>query len=202
MGLFDIFKKKRNGIEEKDNMKEILMDMIKETIKKWDKDDIYVVSLYVYNEYDNPCEPVMILGYNTMERFKSQVKRVSHESKAKWNYAYWLQNNELEFGLGETQKFVKNWIKENGYTYYNYDEMFKAKKMPPEETYCGITIGFVRVLVEIIKELHSSGFIKEQFGKEIPVLVHELEYYDKIAEQNIEANSKELVEDFVKFCIR
>ena len=30
------------------NLKDSLLDMIKQTIKKWDKNDIYAVSLYVY----------------------------------------------------------------------------------------------------------------------------------------------------------
>ena len=64
-----------------------------------------------------------------------------------------------------------------------------------------ITKSFVKVLVQVVKELHSTGFILEQFGKEIPILIHELEYYGEIAKQNIEANTKELVEEFVKFCI-
>ena len=63
-----------------------------------------------------------------------------------------------------------------------------------------VTNAFVKVLVDIVKELHQSGFIKEKFGKEIPVIIHELEYYEEIANQNIEANGYELVEEFVNFC--
>ena len=51
-----------------------------------------------------------------------------------------------------------------------------------------------------IRELHESGFIQETFGREIPVLIHELEYYYEIGEQNIRANGIELVEDFARFC--
>ena len=71
---------------------------------------------------------------------------------------------------------------------------------PEESLYEGITEAFLEVLIEVVKELHESGFIKEQFGKEIPVLIHELEYYEEIAEQNLKANPAETVEEFVKFC--
>lgn len=183
------------------NLKDSLLDMIKQTIKKWDKNDIYAVSLYVYDLADNPCEPTVILGYNTNEKFASEMMNASNEQEAKWNYAFWLQNIELEFGIGETHKIVKSWIEQQGYNYYSYNEMFDLNNDLDESTYERITKDFVQVLVQIVKELHSSGFIEEQFGKKIPVLIHELEYYDEIAEQNIEANSKELVEEFVKFCI-
>ena len=66
--------------------------------------------------------------------------------------------------------------------------------------YESITEAFIEVLIEVVKELHESGFIKEQFGKEIPVLIHELEYYEEIAEQNLKANPTELVEEFAKYC--
>lgn len=40
-----------------------------------------------------------------------------------------------------------------------------------------------------------------KYGKELPILIHELEYYQEIAEQNAEANGNQLVEEFVNFCI-
>ena len=63
-----------------------------------------------------------------------------------------------------------------------------------------ITEAFVEMLVDIVRELHESGFIQETFKREIPVLIHELEYYYEIAEQNIRANGIELVDDFARFC--
>lgn len=181
-------------------MKEILLNKIKEKIKTWDKCDIYAISLWVNDNNDNPCEPTVTLGYNTETHYKTQISKASSELEARWNFAFWLQNEELIFGLNESQEIVKKWILKNGYNYYTYEEMFHIYDVDEEE-YEGITQDFVQCLVDVVKELHSSGFIKEQFGREIPVLVHELEYYDEIANQNIEANSLELVEEFVCFCM-
>lgn len=63
-----------------------------------------------------------------------------------------------------------------------------------------ITQKFVDLLVSIVQELHSSGFIRNKFKKDIPILIHELEYYDTIAEQNLRANPADTVADFVRFC--
>lgn len=179
-------------------MKAVLTDKIKECIQGWDKSGIYAVSLFVYDNDDNPCEPTVTLGYNTEECFRTSLEYASDEQEAKWNYAFWLQNEEMVFGVDETQPLVREWLEQSGFTYYSYDEMFKNE--PDEASYEGITYAFVQVLVDTVKELHASDFVKEQFGREIPLLIHELEYYDQIAEQNIEANGAELVKDFARFC--
>lgn len=182
-------------------MKNTLLKQIKEKIASWDKSDIYAVSLWVNDMNDNPCEPVVVLGYNTSEQFQNEIPNAYDAQEAKWNYAFWLQNEELSFGTGETQFMVRQWIESAGYSYFTSEEMFLAQEEPDERLYEGITAAFVEVLVEVVKELHESGFIKEQFGKEIPVLIHELEYYEEIAEQNLRANPAETVADFVKFCL-
>jgi hypothetical protein len=38
------------------------------------------------------------------------------------------------------------------------------------------------------------------FGRPIPVLVHELEYYDAIAMQNLAANPPGVADDFIRWC--
>ena len=51
----------------------------------WTDEDIYAVSLFVYNENDNPCKPTMTLGYNTEMQVKAfldkQVGRCVVKSK-------------------------------------------------------------------------------------------------------------------------
>ena len=93
-------------------------------------------------------------------------------------------------------------MKDHGFPYISTEEIYQHGDFCEEEFYY-ITQAFVNVLIEIVQELHKSGFIKEQFGKEIPILIHELEYYDEIAEQNLKANPLELsdeLDDFVRFC--
>lgn len=167
-------------------MKDYLLKELNTKIEKWDTSDIYVISLFVYNEDDDPNQPTVTLGFNTLSNFKESIDVAWDEEEAKWNFAFWLQNEEYVFGVDETKPIVEKWIQDNNYIDED-DDMI-------------VTNAFVKVLVDIVKELHQSGFIKEKFGKEIPVIIHELEYYEEIAEQNIEANGYELVEEFVKFC--
>jgi len=179
-------------------MKEILLNMLKEKIKTWNKSDIYAISLWVNDNDDNPCEPTVTLGYNTESHYQTQIEKASDAEEARWNFAFWLQNEELIFGIDESQQIVKKWILENGFQYFTNDELITFEQIDEAEKITGV---FVNVLVDIVKELHVSGFIKEQFGREIPILIHELEYYEEIANQNIEANGIELVKKFTKFCM-
>ena len=198
MNLFGTTPKKADLLSE---MGKFLKNELKLIITQWEKSNIYAVSLFVYDNCDNPCEPTLILGYNTEENFQQQVKNAYDEMEAKWNYAFWLQNEEYIFGTGDTQKIVQNWIIQNGFCHYTYEEMFAYNEEPNPETYEGITEAFIKELIAVVKDLHESGFIKTQFGKDIPILIHELEYYDKIAKQNIEANPPHAVKDFIKFCM-
>ena len=181
-------------------MKNQIRTQIMDTIGKWSKSDIYAISLWVQDNEDNPCEPTFTLGYNTETNYRNQIPYASDEQEARWNFAFWLQNQELVFGIGDTQKDVLDWIREQGYTYYSYDEIFNTPA-PDPDSYEGITDAFVELLVDVVKELHGSEFIVKQFGKEVPVIIHELEYYEKIAEQNIRANSLEVIgSGFLTFC--
>ena len=63
-----------------------------------------------------------------------------------------------------------------------------------------ITQSFVSMLIEIVQEIHADGILSRKYGKELPILIHELEYYDEIVQQNIQANGPELVKKFVEWC--
>lgn len=167
-------------------MKEKLQLLIIQEIQKWENEDIYAISLYVNDEEDDPLRPTVMLGYNTEKQVMERVQDASDEQEARWNYAFWLQNEELYWGVGESEEYVKKWISENNL-------------MDREDE---VTEAFIKLLIDIVRDIHALGILRDKFGKEIPILIHELEYYDKIGEQNIQANGAELVRDFAEFCLQ
>ena len=179
-------------------MKEKLKKLIEQSILSWTDVDIYVISLLVYDDHDNPCKPTVTLGYNTEQWYRDSIPEADDAQEARWNYAFWIQNEELCYGIDDTASDVKRWVLANGFPYNENDDELEEEEY--DRLVGTITKAFVRVLIEIVQQLHTSGIIKNKFGKEIPVLIHELEYYDEIAEQNIEANGEELVKDFVDVC--
>lgn len=173
-------------------MKEQMLNLFTAAIQTWTEEDIYAISLFVYDEDDDPCTPTVTLGYNTEAQYQDSIESAYDEQEARWNYAFWLQNAEVCFGVDDTAETVKAWLRENEFPCNSEDEDDEKLEL--------ITKAFVDVLIQVVRELHESRVITEKFGKPIPILIHELEYYDAIAEQNIKANGSLLVKDFVAFC--
>lgn len=189
-------------------MKELLEKMIIDSINGWTDKDIYALSLYVSDEDGDPRKPTVTLGYNTERQYESEASGdglASDEEEAMWNYACWLQNEFFVFGTGETAEAVKNWIIENGFDCSDNDNNGDCSDCDgyddcDDEETSEITKAFVAVLIDVVKDIHEKGILTKKFGEELPILIHELEYYDEIAEQNIEANGEDLVSDFAEWC--
>ncbi|WP_160690399.1 hypothetical protein [Clostridium sp. C2-6-12] len=190
------------------SLKKYVFESIKAEILSWNNDvikDIYVISLYISNSEDDPRRPMITLGYNTMEQYESSLEDASDNAEAKWNFAFWLQNEELIIGDNwgenlEDGERISQWIKENNLYYSDEEEdedFDKALKLGDE-----ITSRFVELCVEVVKELHEEGIIEQKFGKALPLIIHELEYYDLIAEQNKRANPEELINEFEDWILK
>ena len=61
-------------------------------IGKQDIKDIYAISFWKDNLEDDPRCPVITIGYNTLTQVEAAKKNASSPMEAKWNYAFWLQN--------------------------------------------------------------------------------------------------------------
>lgn len=173
-----------------------------------ERPDIYVVSLFVYDRDDDPRKPTVTVGFNTETQVTANLPveadftRASSDSEARWNFAFWLQNQLVvvcdEEGDPLGAQLRDAWIRDSG-LWFDLDDpdaqpMFDERGEP-------ITATFVALLVELIKRLHGDGEVERIFGRPIPVIIHELEYYDQIADQNLEANPAGAIPDeFVTFC--
>jgi len=62
-----------------------------------------------------------------------------------------------------------------------------------------VTQAFVDICVRVAQRLHDSGVITGTFGRTIPIIVHELEYYDAIIEQTRAANPPGATAEFERW---
>lgn len=168
---------------------------LKGIISDWTEEDIYAISFFVYaneayeyNGYSNVTQ--FSVSYNTEKDCGSSGEL----SEERWNYAFWRQNEipiiEADNG-NEGIKILFDWYEENdvnniGYENYNacYDNEMRYIGKGPS--------GYYELLSEITavaKKLQDSGFVKNKFGRPIPIIIHDLEYPWYIIEATKKANS-------------
>jgi len=168
------------------------------------RSDIYVVSLFVYDEDDDPGLPTVTVGYNA----EADVARATDpaqafptdEHEARWNFAMWGQYQLAVICSSESDpegaQLREAWAKSEGLWYDLADDE------NPVFNECGepLTKAFISLLESVVQRLHA-GDIDRIFGKSLPVLIHELEYYEEIAAQNLRGNPPGIVpDDFVRWC--
>jgi hypothetical protein len=177
--------------------------------------DAYVVSFLVYDEEDDPRRPTLTIGYDTQTRVQQVLAArpgsalllgggAVDPAEARWNYAFWLQDELAVIGDSIRDpvgaQLRDQWIKDSGLW---YEEPEAAPVDAPdawdavEPMADQITQRFVQACVQLANQLHADGLIGKVFGRSVPVLVHEVEYYDAIADQAEAANPPGVAADFV-----
>jgi hypothetical protein len=172
---------------------------------------IYAVSFFIYDQDDDPRRPTLTIGYNTDNQVRHVLAtqpglstgRPSDEAEARWNYAFWLQNELTVIG-DQTRdpagaRLCQAWIKDNGWWFPEPDGNTDDDWAPFLAAGEQITSNFVSLCVRTASQLHAAGVIGQTFGHAIPVLIHELEYYDQIADQTEDANPPGLAEPFTSW---
>jgi hypothetical protein len=170
-----------------------------------ERSDTYVVSFYVNDEGDDPRRPVLEIGTNTESKVRESTPGPTDEprwpiasdaSEARWNFAFWLQNCLAVIGGSadpEGEGAIGQLFAELGLSYDDDDVSDEAL-----EVHQRMTSAFVDVCLQAVRRLHDS-VVPGIFGRDLPVIVHELEYYDEIAEQNLSCNEPGLVAGFTQW---
>ena len=158
--------------------------------------DIYALSFYMYDEDDDPRHPVLQLGYNLRTHLAQSTPEASDANEAKWNFAFWLQNELAFVGVPGTEsgQLLEAQLKARGLWYSDEDEeadFDRCMQIGSEITTC-----FVGACVRIARALHDDGVIAQVFSRPVPIIVHELEYDDGIAVQTAAANPPGVAREF------
>lgn len=183
---------------EVENFENALYDKVKSEILKWDDEDIYAISFFVesnesyeYNGFENVS--MWAISYNT----EDDCDGADELDEERWNYAFWRQNETMIIDIDTPNKYTDalfDWYAEQGITNIgeeNEDEMY-------DENCAYIGKGpaghyeLLQLASGVAKKLQEDGTIKAHFGKELPIIIHGLEYawFDIEATENANPNGQ------------
>jgi hypothetical protein len=157
---------------------------------------IYALSFFIYDLDDDPHHPILQLGYNTLTQLKECTPSASGAEEAKWNYAFWLQNELTFIGEPETKggQLLEELLKARRLWYSDEDEEADFDRCMRIGS--DMTAYFVDACIRIARTLHENGVIEQRFSRPIPIVLHGLEYDDRIAMQTRSANPPGLAQEF------
>ena len=177
------------------DLQEYLEKKLRKIIESWNEEHIYAISFFVYAndsfEYQG-CSNVteFSVSYNT----ENDCQGADEFSEERWNYAFWRQNETPILEANDENRGMKilfDWYKENGVDRIGYED--PGSCYDDKMRYIGKgPIGLYELLTEITfvtQRLQESGFIKNQFGRPIPVIIHDLEYSWYMIEATKKANT-------------
>ena len=165
-----------------------------------DTSDIYALSFWVYADEDDPRRQVVDFNYNTTSKAKDAEEDASDPDEAKWNFAFWLQNEVVLIGDEDDtagSDLRSAWLNERGLNYTDEDEESDSDRCM--ELAEQIDDEFWQMCARVGRRLHDAGVISSKFAKPIPIIIHNLEYDDEGAAITRDANPVGVVDEFVKW---
>lgn len=165
--------------------------------------DVYAFSLWLHHEDDDPRRPVLWLGSNTETQVKSVVDAAGSPEEARWNFAFWQQDTLTEIGGNSDPDgagVVEAWFKNDvGLWFTDEDEAAyfdRATEIGQE-----MHEVFFRGAADAVALVHGAGSSVGPKGRPLPIIVHELDYFDEIAVQNQRVNPDGLLPpSFFSWC--
>ena len=157
---------------------------------------VYALSFYL--AYEDMQHPALMVGFNTEANWEATVDEASSRDEARWNCAFWLQNQLAWFGEHGTPAAaaVEDWLKARGLVLSEDAEDDIDQLLDLEGD---IAEAFAADVCRAALALHEDGTLQQVFGHPVPVIVHRLEYDDEIAALTESANPPGLAADFIRW---
>lgn len=143
----------------------------------------HVMSLFVSADRDDPAEPRIALSFEyppEPEDGLEVLARWRNDAEWRWNYAAWGQ--DLSNVMGEDDESRRA-----------FATMFAGLHINDYDH------AVVSALIAAVQRVHRDRLIEQHLAVSSPILIHELEYSQRIAEWNVEANGLDRVRDFVEW---
>lgn len=185
------------------NISEKIYSRVKSIMDTWSENGIYAISFFVYSneayQYKNYSNiSTFAISYNT----EDDCEGADLYDEERWNYAFWRQDETPIIDPDEEPEMTAllfDWYKENGITDIGkededcYDSNFNYIGKGPVGHY-----ELLQIISEVASKLQSEGYVEQHFGKDIPIIIHGLEYAWYDIEATKKANPHEEADTFIK----
>lgn len=114
-----------------------------------------------------------------------QTPNASSAAEARWGFAFWLQNETGTIG-GDEDGDLQAWFDAEADAFPDEEERLEA-----------LSSAFMESVADAVRRLHDEGVVAQVFGKAVPVIVHEYEWYDLPLEWTKRANPEALLVGFM-----
>jgi len=159
-------------------MYNFLKKRVIEIIESWTVENGYAISLII-------CESSSVsLDYN-----EENENNVDIHSEKRWNYAFWNQHDYEVTKSYEEKELLQNWL------------IYLDNKNGEDYSICNLIDNphFTDMVVKIMNEIRKEGLISKTFGKEVPIIIHDLDYHDHMVKLTKLVNDQYLIDDFIKW---
>ena len=187
-----------------DGFENALYEKVKNEILSWNEKDVYAISFFIesngayeYKGFENVS--MWAISYNT----ESDCSGADELDEERWNYAFWRQDETMIIDVDVPNKYTDalfDWYAEHGIKNIgeeNEDEMYDENMnyigKGPSGHY-----ELLQLASGVAKRLQDEGVIREHFGKDLPVIIHGLEYAWYDLEATEKANTKGQADIFFK----
>lgn len=179
------------------NLKSYLFEKIKPIIENWDEESIYAISFFVHENMINSSIPTFSISYNT----EGDCDNASLLSEERWNYAFWRQDEIEIIGDEASTNILLQWYQENNIKDVGYED--EDSMYDEDSEYIGKGpngyYDLLKVVADVAKELHEQKIIINTFKRELPILIHDLEYAWYIKDITREGNPNGEAQNFIEF---
>jgi len=160
--------------------------------------DVYAVSLYT--NLEDVAQAELILSCNTYTQIAQSLSGAtaafglpSTEEEAKWNFAFWLQTPNLRLLVPPDSADGTLWRQLLGQRDLVYTDL---ESFDVDLFEAGVRALLQETAIQVAQAMHKEGVLRGVFGKDLPVIIHDLEYDDSVADLTEKANPIGLAAEF------
>jgi hypothetical protein len=174
-----------------DTFEEYIYQRFAEAIRSWPPAvarDIYVIVIYISLLDNDSRFAKLSLNYNTLSNWKERVPDASDEAEAKWNYAFWPDDDKIRLcespkynprhpdleGIRLRDEYLRSHLPQYDLSDAESDDLLRSDDSQFYEYESEVINAVVDVCCSVIRRLHGGGMITQTCGRSVPVVVEML----------------------------